>query len=119
MPNGEISRVGNMSQHWSRALLDVEVAYDTDIDHARTVIKQVADHLWEENASILDEPEMWGVEQLGAHGIALRLVVKTTPSEQWKVSRVLRERIKAAFDEEGIEIPFPQQMVWHRSFAEG
>jgi small-conductance mechanosensitive channel len=119
MPNGEISRVGNMSQHWSRALLDVEVAYDTDIDHARTVIKQVADQLWEENASILDEPEMWGVEQLGAHGIALRLVVKTTPSEQWKVSRVLRERIKAAFDEEAIEIPFPQQMVWHRSFAEG
>jgi moderate conductance mechanosensitive channel len=115
MPNGEITRVGNMSQHWSRALLDVEVAYDTDLEHARRVIKRVADELWREDTSVLDEPEMWGVEQLGASGIALRLVVKTTPSAQWKVSRELRERIKLAFDEEGIEIPFPQQMVWNRS----
>jgi small conductance mechanosensitive channel len=115
VPNGEITRVGNMSQHWSRALLDVEVAYDTDLEHARRVIKRVADELWREDTSILDEPEMWGVEQLGASGIALRLVVKTTPSAQWKVSRELRERIKLAFDQEGIEIPFPQQMVWNRS----
>ena len=115
MPNGEIRRVGNMSQHWSRALLDVEVAYDTDLEHARSVIKRAADGLWREDSSVLDEPEMWGVEQLGASGIALRLVVKTTPSAQWKVSRELRERIKLAFDEEGIEIPFPQQMVWNRS----
>jgi moderate conductance mechanosensitive channel len=115
MPNGEITRVGNMSQHWSRALLDVEVAYDTDLEHARGVIKRVADELWREDTSVLDEPEMWGVEQLGASGIALRLVVKTTPSAQWKVSRELRERIKLAFDAEGIEIPFPQQMVWNRS----
>ena len=115
MPNGEITRVGNMSQHWSRALLDVEVAYDTDLEHARGVIKRVADELWREDTSVLDEPEMWGVEQLGARGSALRLVVKTTPSAQWKVSRELRERIKLAFDEEGIEIPFPQQMVWNRS----
>jgi len=114
MPNGEIRRVGNMSQHWSRALLDVEVAYDTDLEHARSVIKRVADDLWREDSSVLDEPEMWGVEQLGASGIALRLVVKTTPSAQWKVSRELRERIKVAFDEEGIEIPFPQQTVWHK-----
>ena len=118
MPNGEISRVGNMSQHWSRALLDVEVAYDTDLVHARSVIKRVADELWREDTSILDEPEMWGVEQLGASGIALRLVVKTTPSTQWKISRELRERIKLAFDAEGIEIPFPQQMVWNRQVAE-
>ena len=108
-----------MSQHWSRALLDIEVAYDTELEHARGVIKGVADRLWEEEDSILDEPEMWGVEQLGAHGVALRLVVKTTPSAQWTVSRELRERIKAAFDEEGIEIPFPQQTVWHRAVPTG
>jgi small conductance mechanosensitive channel len=47
----------------------------------------------------------------------LRLVVKTTPSQQWRVSRELRERIKVAFDEEGIEIPFPQQTVWHKPAA--
>jgi small conductance mechanosensitive channel len=114
VPNGEIARVGNMSQHWSRALLDVDVAYDTDVEHARETIKRVADGLWRENDDVLAEPEMWGVERLGAHGVALRLVVKTTPSAQWVISRALRERIKAAFDAEGIEIPFPQQTVWHR-----
>ena len=114
VPNGQINRVGNMSQHWSRALLDIEVAYDTVVEHARSVIKRVADKVWSEDDGVLEEPELWGVEQLGANGVMLRLVVKTTPSQQWRVSRELRERIKVAFDEEGIEIPFPQQTVWHK-----
>jgi small-conductance mechanosensitive channel len=114
VPNGDIRRVGNMSQHWSRALLDVEVAYATDVAHAQEVIRRVAHDLWEEDKHILEEPEVWGVEDLGPHGVAIRLVVKTTPSEQWRVSRALRERLKAAFDDEGIEIPFPQQTIWHR-----
>jgi moderate conductance mechanosensitive channel len=114
MPNGEIRRVGNMSQHWSRALLDIEVAYDTDIQHAREVIKGVADGLWRESPHVLEEPDLWGVEDLGVNGIKIRLVVKTTPSEQYAVSRVLRERLKSAFDEAGITIPFPQQTVWMR-----
>lgn len=114
VPNGEIRRVGNMSQHWSRALLDVDVAYDTDLGHARTVIKRVADELWNEGTDILEEPDLWGVESLGQHAVTLRLVVKTRPSRQWAVSRELRERIKRAFDAEGIEIPFPQQTVWMR-----
>jgi moderate conductance mechanosensitive channel len=67
------------------------------------------------SAQRLEEPEVWGVEELGPNGIVIRLVVKTTPSEQWRVSRALRERIKEAFDAEGIEIPFPQQTIWHRS----
>lgn len=119
VPNGEIRMVGNMSQHWSRSLLDVEVAYDTDIEQAKAVIKQVADRLWKKDPAVLEEPEMWGVEQLGASGIVLRLVVKTTPKEQWRVSRQLREEIKQAFDEEGIEIPFPQQAVWYRGGEAG
>ena len=120
VPNGEIARVGNKSQHWSRALLDIQVAYETDIDQAREVIKQVADDVWqEEPETILEEPELWGVENLGAHGIDIRLVVKTQPSKQWEISRLIRERIKAAFDECGIEIPFPQQTVWMRMEGAG
>ncbi|MBA3326981.1 MAG: mechanosensitive ion channel family protein [Solirubrobacterales bacterium] len=114
VPNGEIRRVGNKSQHWSRALLDVEVAYDTDIEHASGVIKRVADEVWHERDDVLEEPAVWGVENLGPNSIVIRLVVKTRPSEQYDVSRVLRLRIKNAFDEEGIEIPFPQQTVWNR-----
>jgi small conductance mechanosensitive channel len=115
IPNGQIARVGNMSQQWARALLDVEVSYDTDVDRAQEVIKRVADELWRDEAwsgRILEEPEVWGIETFGEHGIAIRLVVKTRPSEQFTVMRELRKRLKAAFDEAGIEIP--QRSVWVR-----
>jgi moderate conductance mechanosensitive channel len=114
VPNGDIRRVGNKSQHWSRALLDIEVAYDTDIELAKTVIKRVADELWQKRDDILEEPEVWGVERLGPNSVVIRLVVKTRPSDQYDVSRELRQRLKEAFDAEGIEIPFAQQVVWHR-----
>ena len=118
VPNGEIRRVGNLSQEWSRAVLDVSVAYDTDIDVAREVILGTAAEMAGESAwkdRILERPEVWGVEMLGADGISIRLVVKTRPLEQWNVARELRERIKVAFDREGIEIPFPQRTIWHRN----
>lgn len=120
VPNGVISRVGNSSQLWSRALLDVEVAYDTDLDLARDVIQQVGDSLWEDpewgGDELMERPEIWGVQDLGASAVAMRLVVKTEPSKQWAVERELRMRLKVAFDKAGIEIPFPQQTVWHRNF---
>ncbi len=119
VPNGDIRRVGNQSQHWSRALLDIEVAYGTEIDHAKAVINRVAAELDRDEKDILEPPDLWGVEQLGASGVILRLVIKTTPSAQWRISRALRERIKNAFDAEGIEIPFPQQTVWFRPDAGG
>ena len=120
--NGEILRVGNMSQGWSRALLDVSVAYGTDVDHAENVIERVAREASEGEtvgSFILEEPEVWGVERLGADGIDIRLVVKTAPLEQWKVARELRHRLKEAFEEEGIEIPFPQRSLWLRTSPEG
>ena len=71
-------------------------------------------HDEEWSGRILEEPEVWGVESLGADGIAIRLVVKTQPAEQFKVMRELRVGIKDAFDAEGIEIPFPQRTLWVR-----
>lgn len=115
VPNGEISRVANKSQQWARAVLDIEVAYDTNIDHATRVIKEVADGVWNEHldsATIIEAPEIWGVERFGESAIAIRLVAKVEPGEQWSTSRIIRARLKAAFDREGIEIPFPQRTVW-------
>ena len=106
--NGEIVRVGNMSQGWSRALLDIAVAHGTDVAAASAVIKRVADEVWhdEEFADfVLEEPEVWGVEAVGIEGMTIRLVVKTAPLEQWKVARELRSRITAAFAEAGIAVP--------------
>ncbi len=108
VPNGEIKRVGNKSQQWSRALLDVEVDYENDISAAIRVIQETADAMWHDDAwrdAILEKPEVWGVEELGARSVKIRLVVQTLPLQQWRVARDLRARIKAAFDEAGIETP--------------
>ena len=114
VPNGEIRRVGNKSQQWSRALLDVQVAFETDVDEATRVIKAAADEVWHSEdvgPSVLEEPEVWGIEGFGPTGIAIRLVVKTQPADQWKVLRELRSRIKAALDREGIGFGF-QRIPW-------
>ena len=118
IPNGNIERVANKSQQWSRALLDFEVAYETDIDFAGDVIKRTITEAWDSETwddVILEEPEVWGVESLGADGVTIRVAVKTLPGQQFPVARHLRAQIKAAFEEAGIEIPFPQRAVWHRS----
>jgi small conductance mechanosensitive channel len=93
--HGQIRRAGNMSQYWSRALLDVQIALDSDIDRAREAMKRVADELWREDRAIIEQPEVWGVQSLGPAGITIRLVAKTKPLEQWRIARLLRERIKA------------------------
>ena len=118
LPNGHIERVGNKSQLWSRALLDIDVSYQTDIAHATDVIKRTAQTMCEDPdfaEAVLSEPEVWGVENLGMDSVTIRLVLKTAPNDQFKVTRELRARIKAAFDEAGIEIPFTQRTIWHRT----
>jgi len=105
VPNGQMTPVGNMSQHWSRALVDVRVSYATDVEQARRAIKEAADEVWHADNAILEEPEVWGVVNMDYTGILIRLVAKTEPLQQWRMGRELRERIKARFDAEGIEIP--------------
>ncbi|HEY0953002.1 mechanosensitive ion channel family protein [Nocardioides sp.] len=117
VPNGEILRVGNMSQNWSRAVVDVGVAYDEDLARVTRVLKDIAHDLWEDedfHGVIIEEPEVTGVEVLGPESVTLRVLLKTAPMEQWAVARELRQRIKARFDHEGIEIPLPQRVIWHR-----
>ncbi|MDT7536787.1 MAG: moderate conductance mechanosensitive channel [Actinomycetota bacterium] len=108
--NGEIVRIGNKSQGWARAVLDIAVAWDSDVSHVRDVMKATADAMAAEDDwadKITEAPEVWGVEELGSSGLVIRLAVKTAPLEQWKVARELRERVKAAFDREGIAIGVP------------
>jgi moderate conductance mechanosensitive channel len=117
VPNGEIQRVGNKSQLWAVALLDVGVAYSADTDRASEVIKETADAMFEDEEwrpSMLEEPQLLGVQALGADSVTLRLSVKTKPAQQFPVERELLRRIKAALDSSGIEIPFPQRTIWVR-----
>ncbi len=117
VPNGEVKRVGNKSQLWSIALVDIDVAYHADLDATRDLMIATAHDVcaspaW--RAEVLDEPVVLGVEALGADGVTMRMVVKTMPGAQWALQRELREAFKATFDEAGIEIPFPQRTVWLR-----
>ena len=117
VPNGEIRRVGNMSQEWAQALLDIRVAYGTDADEAAAVMLRAAEELRaEEDWAPLcyDDPSIWGVQDLAEDGVVIRLAVRVAPLTQWQVERELRRRIKAAFDAQGIEIPLPQRTVWMR-----
>ena len=120
VPNGEILRVGNMSQNWARAVVDVSVGYAEDLARVKRVLAEVAHDLWDDEdftAAIIEEPEVTGVETFTADAVSIRVLIKTRPLEQWAVAREMRQRIKARFDHEGIEIPFPQRVVWHREQA--
>ncbi|NJK64243.1 MAG: mechanosensitive ion channel family protein [Synechococcaceae cyanobacterium SM2_3_1] len=118
IPNSAIRVVENLSNGWSRVDLSIEVAYDTDLDQAMRVIEAVAvrmsrDYPWKEK--IIDYPQILGVDGFGNHSIALRIWIKVKPLAQWDVAREFRRRLKLAFDQNGITIPFPQQDVWLRS----
>lgn len=122
VPNGVVQRVGNRSQLWSVAVIDVDVAYDSDLGQARDLLQRAADEVCElEDFAdlVIEEPTVLGVEALAADGISLRLTVKVTPGAQWSVQRAIRQHVKDVFDEAGIEIPFPQRTVWMRVDNDG
>jgi small conductance mechanosensitive channel len=116
--NGELYRVGNMSQNWARTVLDVQVSAREDIARVRRVLADVIHDLWQDedfDGVIIEEPEIWGIEAITPDAITLRVTLKTAPMEQWRVARVLRERIKARFDHEGIQAPYPTSYVMNRT----
>jgi moderate conductance mechanosensitive channel len=102
VPNSEIRRVANQSQMWSRAVLDIEVAYNTDVRQAQAVIQRAADELWHDDTftggTIMERPQVLGVQSLDRVGVTIRLTAKTGPAAQWAVARELRLRIKEALD---------------------
>ena len=103
--NGEILRVGNKSQGWSRAIVDVPLPVGADVAAVRAVLVDVARGMAAEPAfaeKVLEEPEVWGVESFGKDGLVLRLTQKTAPMEQWEVERELRERVVTALAGEGV-----------------
>ena len=115
--NGEILRVGNQSQNWARTVLDIAVSYSEDLARVRQVLTDVAHSLWEDEDYkdiILEEPEVWGVQNLAPEAVVVRVTLKTAPMQQWLVAREMRERIKARFDHDGIVMPLPQRVVWQR-----
>jgi len=118
IPNGQINMVSNMTRGWSRAVVDVGVAYQTNVDHAIEVVRDVAERMaadehWKTRLDGV--PEVQGVQALADNGVTLRVLLRTLPGFQWEVGREFRRRIKDRFDQDHIEIPFPQQMIHVRA----
>jgi len=106
--NGEILRVGNMSQGWSRVILDVAVPADADLDLTKerllaAAVAMRADGKW--RRGMMEQPEIWGIESISADSTVLRLVAKTRPGARDDVARELRARLKAALDGTGLPSP--------------
>jgi len=118
IPNGQITTVSNMTRKWSRAVVDVGVAYGTDVDHVLGVFRDealrfAADADW--RSKFDGEPEVAGVNALGDSAVTIRTLLRTQPGQQWAVGREFRRRIKNRLDREGIEIPVPQRAVHVRT----
>ncbi|WP_433540078.1 mechanosensitive ion channel family protein [Streptosporangium sandarakinum] len=106
--NGTIVRVGNESQGWARAVVDVPVAYASDIPAVRELLQQVVDDMWNDpayrDAVLVEEPQVWGIEQISDTAIVFRISAKTIPSRQSEIARELRLRVKSALDRAAITI---------------
>ena len=106
--NGEILRVGNMSQGWARVILDLSIPYHADIDAVKdrllqTGVEMRADSKWKR--LMIEQPEIWGIESISADAIILRIVVKTRTGSKDDVARELRARVKRTLDELGVRSP--------------
>lgn len=111
IPNREITSVSNHSRGNMRALVDIGISYDDNIDKAIEVMQKACDLVAVENPVITDGPNVIGVQAFGSSEVVLRVIAKTENGEQWAVERQLRKAIKEAFDANGIEIPFPHQVL--------
>lgn len=115
VPNGEIRVASNFTKKFGRVNLDVPVAYGTDLDHAFEVINRVGQEMVKEEywrEAILDPPHVLRVNNFGDSGIDIKILGDTKPIRQWEVTGELRRRLKKAFDEEGIEIPWPHSKIY-------
>ncbi len=114
VPNGQISSVVNMARGFAQAVIDVRIAYATDIDTAMKVMREVATELRLDPAysgRILDDIDIAGVDKWADSAVIIRARFRVKPLEQWAVRREYLRRLKAAFDRCEIEIPFPQMKV--------
>ncbi len=118
VPNGEIRVASNFTREYGRVNLNISVGYGEDLDHAIQVINRVGREMAEEEywgEAVLKPPEVLRVDNLGDSGIDIKILGDTKPIRQWEVMGELRKRIKKAFDEEGIEIPWPHTKVYFGS----
>lgn len=117
-PNGSVTTLANLTKEWSAYVFEIGVAYKENTDRVIEVMRGVADELQQDSQFgplILDKVEIFGVDQLADSAVIIKGRIKTRPIKQWDVGREFLRRIKLAFDQQGIEIPFPHRSLYFGS----
>jgi small conductance mechanosensitive channel len=113
--NGKVNTLSNMTKGWSAMVFDIGVAYKEDTDKVVEVMRKVSEEMRAEEdyaSKILEPMEIFGVDGFGDSAVVVKGRLKTKPIQQWAVGREYRRRLKKAFDEIGIEIPFPHRTLY-------
>lgn len=114
IPNGNISEVINYSVYNSLILVDVSVAYESDVDEVERLINKFLDTAEERYPELVRRPDLLGVNELGASDVVMRIAAETLPMNHFKVGRLLRRDIKKFLDNHGIEIPYQKMVVFEQ-----
>lgn len=115
IPNGTISEVVVLSKEFAKALVDVEVSQEEDIDRVLAVLEELGRELSDTHGAVLEPTEVLGVESLNPHSCVIRTLTKTVPGQQWAVAREFRKRVLLRFRLEGFGWPVPQRVIWTRT----
>ncbi len=122
VPNGEIKAVSNLTRDFAQCLIEVGVAYRENIDEALSVMREVGQGMRTDDtfrSKIIDDTEIIGVERWDDSAVTIRCRLKVKPLEQWTVRREFLKRLKKAYDERGIEIPFPHLTLYPGQLKDG
>jgi small conductance mechanosensitive channel len=114
IPNGEVRIVANSTKEWSRALVDLGVAYEEDLDRVFAVLSGVAEEFVQDpdvGPHLLETPQVLGPISLGDWAITIRVMAKTQPGRHLEIARLLRKRIVTTFEQENITMPYPRYDV--------
>ncbi|MEE9179165.1 MAG: mechanosensitive ion channel family protein [Acidimicrobiia bacterium] len=114
VPNGQITVTSNYTSHYAQPVIDIGISYDSDVDHALVVLKEVLDSLASDpewSAAIKGESEIFGVNKLDDSAVVVRGRLTTVAEQRWSVRREALRRVKKRFEAEGITIPFPQLTI--------
>ncbi|UNC93716.1 mechanosensitive ion channel family protein [Candidatus Contubernalis alkaliaceticus] len=114
IPNGKIEVVTNHSSGNMRAMVDVDVAYEEDLERVEQVLKRVSDDMAGRFSEIKQGPMVLGVVDLADSGVTFRVIAYTEPLQQWNIEREMRKTIKEFFDRENIEIPYPRRVIYQQ-----
>lgn len=115
IPNGQINVLTNMTKKWSRFVVDIGVAYKEDVDRVMRILQDVGDEMAADavyKSQIIEPLDVLGVQSFSDSAVEIRVMFTTVPLKQWGIGREYRRRVKKAFDEKGVEIPFPHRTIY-------